>query len=45
MDRGAAAELVQLGFHGSGKFGSGHAWLGAAAASDDGRAYEAIVSI
>jgi hypothetical protein len=45
MDRGAAAELVQLGFQGSGEAGSGHAWLGEALASKDGRSYEAIVSI
>jgi len=46
LDRGAAAEVVQLGFQGSGEIGSGHAWLGAALASDDGgRSYEAIVSI
>jgi len=46
MDRGAAGELVQLGFQGSAQIGSGHAWLGAAPASDDGgRSYPAIVSI
>jgi len=46
MDRGAAAELVQLGFDGSGQLGSGHAWLGSGLASDDaGRRYDAIVAI
>jgi len=46
MDRGAAAESVQLGLQGSGEFGSGHAWLGKGFALDDGgRSYDAIVSI
>lgn len=46
MDRGAAADLVRLGFQRSGESGSGHAWLGTGIASDDGgRSYDAIVSI
>ena len=46
MDRGAAAELVQLGFQRSGEPGSGHAWLGSGLPSDDGsRSYDAIVAI
>jgi len=46
LDGGAAAEIVQLGFQGSGEIGSGHAWLGPGLASDDGgRTYDAIVSI
>jgi len=46
LDGGAAAEIVQLGFKGSGEIGSGHAWLGPGFASDDGgRTYDAIVSI
>lgn len=46
MDRGAAGEIVQLGFHDSGEAGSGHAWLGVGTAPDDnGRRYHAIVSL
>jgi len=46
MDRGAAGEIVQLGFHQSGESGSGHAWLGSGMAADDGgRRYDAIVRL
>jgi hypothetical protein len=46
MDRGAAREIVQLGFHQSGEFGSGHAWLSTGTAADDvGRSYHAIVRL
>ncbi|HEY4186786.1 MAG TPA: hypothetical protein VGP07_17035 [Polyangia bacterium] len=46
MDRGAAGEIVQLGFRSSGTFGSGHAWLGAGLVSDGkSQPYDAIVSI
>ena len=46
MDRGAAAEVVQLGFRSSGDPGSGHAWLGEGLVSDGKqRPYDAIVSI
>lgn len=46
LDRGAAEEIVQLGFRSAGGAGSGHAWLGPEVVPDDKPApYDAIVSI
>ncbi len=46
MDAGAARDVVKMGFRSSGGQGSGHAWLGDAAAIDGRhKPYDAIVSI
>jgi len=46
MDRGAADEIVRLGFRGAGGEGSGHAWLGGQIHPDGKpQPYDAIVSI